>query len=45
MTEMSKTDKVFAIATVVGIVLQLALYGSALALVIFVAHHFLVKFW
>jgi hypothetical protein len=44
MAEMSKTDKVFAIATAVGIVLQLALYGSALALVIFVAYHFLVKF-
>jgi hypothetical protein len=45
MTEMSKTDKVFVIATVVGVVLQLALYGGALALVVLVAHHFLVKFW
>ena len=45
MTEMSKMDKVFVIATVVGIVLQLALYGGALALVISVAYHFLVKFW
>ena len=44
MTEMSKMDKVFVIATAVGIVLQLALYGGALALVISVAHHFLVKF-
>ena len=45
MTEMNKTEKVFAIATAAGIVLQLALYGGVLAIVIFVAHHFLVKYW
>ena len=42
---MDRTEKAFLIATAAGIVLQLALYGGVLAIVIFVVRHFLVKFW
>lgn len=42
---MEKLEKITLIATVVGVVLQVLIYGGALALAVFVIHHFIVKFW